>query len=308
VREELAAIEGQLLSLTYSTYRATSHDVHERDIGMFQTMPKLYMTDLAGRMAKLARDIVENAFVDMGGDRLKWIERFMISLSMSIAGGTSNIQRNIIARAQPWTAARQDPGSRGMNFLLSEEQLALVDSVAGLLRDRCDALHVHKVFNAPGDAAFDADLWRALCEMGVPAIMIAEEHGGLGLGLVDLAIVAEALGHAVAPVPFFGHVMAALAIALGGSEAQKAHWLPEASGRRSARYLGFVRRHGRLAARAVDAVRLEPDGNEDDGAQRGRGRSHRGWHCGWARCWLRRARAIRPHASTVPTARVRSIP
>jgi alkylation response protein AidB-like acyl-CoA dehydrogenase len=33
----------------------------------------------------------------MGGDRLKWIERFMISLSMSIAGGTSNIQRNIIA-------------------------------------------------------------------------------------------------------------------------------------------------------------------------------------------------------------------
>ena len=97
VREELAAIEGQLLSLTYSTYRATSHDVHGRDIGMFQTMPKLYMTDLAGRMAKLARDIVENGFVDMGGERLKWIERFMISLSMSIAGGTSNIQRNIIA-------------------------------------------------------------------------------------------------------------------------------------------------------------------------------------------------------------------
>jgi alkylation response protein AidB-like acyl-CoA dehydrogenase len=97
VREELAAIEGQLLSLTYSTYRATSHDVHGRDIGMFQTMPKLYMTDLAGRMAKLARDIVENDFVDMGGARLKWIERFMISLSMAIAGGTSNIQRNIIA-------------------------------------------------------------------------------------------------------------------------------------------------------------------------------------------------------------------
>lgn len=97
VREELAAIEGQLLSLTYSTYRATSHDVHGRDVGAFQTMPKLYMTDLAGRIAKLARDIVENGFVDMGGERLKWIERFMISLSMSIAGGTSNIQRNIIA-------------------------------------------------------------------------------------------------------------------------------------------------------------------------------------------------------------------
>src|SRR3546814_2824674 len=60
-------------------------------------MPKLYMTELAGRIAKLARDIVEDDFTDMGGARLKWIERFMISLSMSIAGGTSNIQRNIIA-------------------------------------------------------------------------------------------------------------------------------------------------------------------------------------------------------------------
>ena len=114
-----------------------------------------------------------------------------------------------------------------MNFLLSDEQLALVDSVASLLRDQCDALHVHKVFNTPGDAVFDADLWRALCEMGVPASMVPEAQGGLGLGLVDLAIVAEALGHAVAPVPFFGHVMAALAIALGGSDDQQAHWLPK---------------------------------------------------------------------------------
>src|SRR3546814_2160965 len=97
IREELAAIEGELMSLTYSTYRATSHDIHGRDIGWFQTMPKLYMTELAGRIAKLARDIVEDDFTDMGGARLKWIERFMISLSMSIAGGTSNITRNIIA-------------------------------------------------------------------------------------------------------------------------------------------------------------------------------------------------------------------
>ena len=97
IREELAAIEGELMSLTYSTYRAVSQDVHDRDIGRFQTMPKLYMTELAGRISKLARDIVEDQFADMGGDRLKWIERFMISLSMSIAGGTSNIQRNIIA-------------------------------------------------------------------------------------------------------------------------------------------------------------------------------------------------------------------
>lgn len=97
IREELAAIEAEVMCLTYSTYRATSHDVHGRDIGSFQTMPKLFMTELAGRISKLARDIIEDDFTDMGGARLKWIERFMISLSMSIAGGTSNIQRNVIA-------------------------------------------------------------------------------------------------------------------------------------------------------------------------------------------------------------------
>jgi alkylation response protein AidB-like acyl-CoA dehydrogenase len=97
IREELAAIDAQLQSLVYSTYRATAHDIHGREVGWFGAMPKLYMTELAGRISKLARDIVENDFVDMGGERLKWIERFMISLSMSIAGGTSNIQRNIIA-------------------------------------------------------------------------------------------------------------------------------------------------------------------------------------------------------------------
>ena len=97
IREELAAIEAELMSIVYSTYRSTSLDVHGQDGDTFTTMRKLYMTQLAGRIAKLARDIVEDDFTDMGGKQLKWIERFMISLSMSIAGGSSNIQRNIIA-------------------------------------------------------------------------------------------------------------------------------------------------------------------------------------------------------------------
>lgn len=113
-----------------------------------------------------------------------------------------------------------------MNFLLSEEQLALVDSVANLLRDKCDPLRVHKIFDTPGDARFDEELWAALCEMGVPAIIIPAEHGGLGLEMVDLAIVAEALGKTVAPVPFLGHALASIAISLAGSDQQKEKWLP----------------------------------------------------------------------------------
>ncbi|MBV9841014.1 MAG: acyl-CoA/acyl-ACP dehydrogenase [Sphingomonadaceae bacterium] len=113
-----------------------------------------------------------------------------------------------------------------MNFLLSEDQLALLDGLAALLRDRCDAQHVHKLFDTPGEAVIDTALWAQLVEFGVPAIFVPEQHGGLGLEMIDLAIVAEALGAFAAPVPFFGHAIATVAIALGGSEAQKAKWLP----------------------------------------------------------------------------------
>jgi len=97
IRSELAAIEAQLMAYTYSTYRATSHAVHDRDVGSFSTMSKISSTDLAQRIGKLARDLVADEFLDMSGPQSKWVERFMISLSMSIAGGTSNIQRNLIA-------------------------------------------------------------------------------------------------------------------------------------------------------------------------------------------------------------------
>jgi len=113
-----------------------------------------------------------------------------------------------------------------MNFLLSEDQLAFLSAIEDLLRDRCDALRVHKIFDIEGDAQFDAELWAGLVEMGVPAIFVPEAHGGLGLAMVDLAIVSELFGTYAAPVPWLGHALATVAIVLGGSEAQKARWLP----------------------------------------------------------------------------------
>jgi len=113
-----------------------------------------------------------------------------------------------------------------VNFLLSDDQLVLVDTVRDLLRDKCDPLQVHRIFDLPGDAQFDADLWASLAEMGVPAIYVPEEHGGLGLKLIDLAIVSELLGSFVAPVPFLGHALAIVALTLAGSDEQKAKWLP----------------------------------------------------------------------------------
>src|SRR3546814_13295054 len=64
--------------------------------------------------------------------------------------------------------------------------------------------------------------------MGLPGLVVPEAHGGLGMGMLDAAVVTAALGEAVAPVPFAGrNVMAPLAFIEAGTEAQKAQWLPK---------------------------------------------------------------------------------
>jgi alkylation response protein AidB-like acyl-CoA dehydrogenase len=74
---------------------------------------------------------------------------------------------------------------------------------------------------------FDGAFWDRLMELGAGAVMLDAEYGGLGLDLIDLALVAEVLGHEAAPGPFLGHVIAAHAIQLAGSAEQKAKWLPK---------------------------------------------------------------------------------
>ena len=63
-------------------------------------------------------------------------------------------------------------------------------------------------------------------ELGWPGIAVAEEHGGQGLGAVELAILCEELGRSVAPVPFLPTVLAATLIEHAGSDEQRARWLP----------------------------------------------------------------------------------
>ncbi|MFW6092894.1 MAG: acyl-CoA dehydrogenase family protein [Pseudomonadota bacterium] len=111
-----------------------------------------------------------------------------------------------------------------MRFELSEEQLALQNTVERLLEERLDSARLLEVVD--GDDGFDPALWHELAAMGVPGLPVPEAHGGVGLGLLDAAVVAEVLGRYGAPGPMPGHWLAAIAIAEGGSEQQKAEWLP----------------------------------------------------------------------------------
>lgn len=111
-----------------------------------------------------------------------------------------------------------------MEFGLSKEQEMLQESIRTFL-DRNVPLERVQRFARDGEHRAD-DVWTGLCDLGVPGLLIDEEHGGIGCGLLDAALVAETLSSAVAPIPYVATVgMVPLAIAAAGSVEQKSRWL-----------------------------------------------------------------------------------
>ena len=97
-----------------------------------------------------------------------------------------------------------------MNFDLTDEQQVVTDLAGQLFTDLATPERVKAVTDADG---FDADLWSALADAGLLALCLPEESGGSGMGMVELALVAQQQGRHVAPVPFVSHVLAARTIA-----------------------------------------------------------------------------------------------
>src|ERR1700739_5134129 len=113
-----------------------------------------------------------------------------------------------------------------MNFDFSDEQKQLRDEASKSLKEKCPPKAVRAVLD--GKAPYDRELWQGLAEMGFLGVAIPESYGGAGAGHLELCVIAEEMGRALAPVPFSSTVyLAAAAILLAGSEAQKKKWLPK---------------------------------------------------------------------------------
>jgi alkylation response protein AidB-like acyl-CoA dehydrogenase len=110
-----------------------------------------------------------------------------------------------------------------MRFTLSEDQQEIKRTAKDLLGQRSTW---EKVRTHAEEGRYDDALWEELCSLGWPGIAVSEEHGGQGLGVVELATLLEELGYACAVVPFLGTALAGLAIEHAGSEEQKSSWLP----------------------------------------------------------------------------------
>ncbi len=113
-----------------------------------------------------------------------------------------------------------------MRFGLSEEQRLLEETLARFLVEHVPTPRVREIMKR--DDAHDVGLWRELAELGAAGVLVAAEHGGSGLGMLDAALVAQRLGHAAAPTPFLASgVMAPTALATAGTPAQQREWLPK---------------------------------------------------------------------------------
>jgi alkylation response protein AidB-like acyl-CoA dehydrogenase len=110
-----------------------------------------------------------------------------------------------------------------MNFDLSDDQRAIKRTANEFLASRYKPETMREL--AEGDRGFTDEQWRELAELGWPGVVIPEDDGGLGLGAVELLVIQEELGYALAPSPLFSTVSAALLLVAAGTDEQRERWL-----------------------------------------------------------------------------------
>jgi acyl-CoA dehydrogenase len=111
-----------------------------------------------------------------------------------------------------------------MNSHLDESQEAIRDAAAEVFSRLVDPTRIEKVEQHAD--RFDRELWSALADSGLLGVVVPEEHDGLGLGAVELALACEQFGRSVAPVPYLECALAGWTIAAHGSDDQRARLLP----------------------------------------------------------------------------------
>jgi alkylation response protein AidB-like acyl-CoA dehydrogenase len=139
-----------------------------------------------------------------------------------------------------------------VNLDFSDEQKQLRDQVRRFLGEKCPPAAVRKILDGP--SAFDRDLYVGLAELGVLGAAIPEEYGGVGLGDLELCVIAEELGRVLAPVPVSSSIyLAAEFLLMSGSEAQKSRWLPKLSSGEAIGTFAFNEGQGRMTPDKVEA-------------------------------------------------------
>lgn len=138
-----------------------------------------------------------------------------------------------------------------MNLGFSEEQRFIQEQANNFLSDQCPIAAVRDVLESNKD--FDQSLWQQMIELGWTALSIPETYDGLGLGFLELCLIAEELGKVLAPVPFLSSVVLATEAIKASETAIQQQWLPQlASGEK----VGCVSLNPEYAKLSIDKQQL----------------------------------------------------
>jgi alkylation response protein AidB-like acyl-CoA dehydrogenase len=125
-----------------------------------------------------------------------------------------------------------------MNFDYTDDQQAIKSTARDFLAARYKPEKLRELAEA---GEYDDAIWKEIAELGWPGIFIDDAHGGQELGQVELTIVQEELGYALAPTPFFSNACAGLVVAHAGSDEQRDRWLPGIASGEERGTVGVVR-------------------------------------------------------------------
>ena len=117
-----------------------------------------------------------------------------------------------------------------MYFDLTDEQQAIKSTAHDFLAARYKSERIREL--ADSEDGFERSDWDEMAELGWTGLALPEEWGGQGLGTVDLAVLFEEMGYALAPSPLLSNTVAGLALSLCGSDDQRERFLrPLAEGK-----------------------------------------------------------------------------
>jgi acyl-CoA dehydrogenase len=114
-----------------------------------------------------------------------------------------------------------------MTWILDEQRRMLRDTAQSFLTERAPVAHLRQLRDTADAQGYAPALWCAFAEQGYSAVLVPEAHGGLGLGVAEAGLIAEQIGHTLAPTPFFSTaVLAGWLLKTAGSDVQQKEWLP----------------------------------------------------------------------------------
>ncbi|MCK1642285.1 acyl-CoA dehydrogenase family protein [Bradyrhizobium sp. 157] len=152
-----------------------------------------------------------------------------------------------------------------MDLTLSDEQRLLRESADRFVSETYTADHRRRIANDP--LGFSADIWKQFADLGWLALPIAESHGGLGGGAIEIGILMEAFGRALVSEPYLSTVViGASLISECGTETQKQALLPKIADGSLILAFAHSERQARYdLAKVATTAKKTPDGWRLDG-------------------------------------------